>query len=94
MRVTEDEVHVHEFHATCLYLVGIDHEHLIYRHQEREKFGAAKHDPTWMQGFRVESLNLSRKRNNSKHRAEIVRRVSWQRQTPRLSVETGPASGR
>ena len=34
--VTEDEVHVHDLHATCLHLLGIDHEQLTYRHQGRD----------------------------------------------------------
>lgn len=34
--VTENEVHVHDFHATCLHLLGIDHEQLTYRHQGRD----------------------------------------------------------
>ena len=33
--VVEDPVHVHDFHATLLYLLGIDHEKLTYRHQGR-----------------------------------------------------------
>lgn len=34
--VTENAVHVHDFHATCLHLLGIDHEQLTYRHQGRD----------------------------------------------------------
>ncbi|MEM7559665.1 MAG: DUF1501 domain-containing protein, partial [Planctomycetota bacterium] len=34
--IVEDEVHVHDFHATCLHLLGIDHERLTYRHQGRD----------------------------------------------------------
>jgi len=34
--VTENEVHVHDFHATCLHLLGIDHERLTRRHQGRD----------------------------------------------------------
>ena len=34
--VTENPVHVHDFHATCLHLLGIDHERLTYRHQGRD----------------------------------------------------------
>ncbi len=34
--VVENEVHVHDFHATCLHLLGIDHERLTYRHQGRD----------------------------------------------------------
>ncbi|HET7219587.1 MAG TPA: DUF1501 domain-containing protein [Vicinamibacterales bacterium] len=33
--VTEHPVHVHDFHATLLYLLGIDHERLTYFHQGR-----------------------------------------------------------
>jgi len=31
--VAENPVHVHDLHATVLYLLGIDHERLTYRHQ-------------------------------------------------------------
>lgn len=34
--VVENPVHVHDFHATCLHLLGIDHELLTYRHQGRD----------------------------------------------------------
>ncbi|HIG28115.1 MAG TPA: DUF1501 domain-containing protein [Verrucomicrobiales bacterium] len=34
--VVENEVHVHDFHATCLHLLGIDHEQLTYRHLGRD----------------------------------------------------------
>ena len=34
--IVENEVHVHDFHATCLYLLGIDHEKLTFRHQGRD----------------------------------------------------------
>ncbi len=33
--VVRDPVHVHDFHATMLHLLGIDHERLTYRHQGR-----------------------------------------------------------
>jgi hypothetical protein len=33
---TENEVHVHDFHATCLHLLGIDHERLTLRHLGRD----------------------------------------------------------
>jgi hypothetical protein len=29
-------VHVHDLHATMLYLLGIDHERLTYRYQGRD----------------------------------------------------------
>ena len=32
----EDIVHVHDFHATMLHLLGIDHKKLIYRFQGRD----------------------------------------------------------
>jgi uncharacterized protein (DUF1501 family) len=32
----EQEVHVHDLHATMLYLTGIDHELLTYRYQGRD----------------------------------------------------------
>jgi hypothetical protein len=31
----EDKVHVHDLHATLLHLMGLDHEHLTYRHAGR-----------------------------------------------------------
>ncbi len=33
--VVEDAVHVHDFHATMLHLLGIDHERLTYKYQGR-----------------------------------------------------------
>ncbi|MGC6430045.1 MAG: DUF1501 domain-containing protein [Jejuia sp.] len=33
--VTKDPVHVHDFHATLLHLLGIDHERLTFKHQGR-----------------------------------------------------------
>ena len=33
--VTKDGVHVHDFQATLLHLLGIDHEKLIFKHQGR-----------------------------------------------------------
>ncbi len=32
----EDSVHVHDFHATILHLLGLDHERLTYRHAGRD----------------------------------------------------------
>jgi hypothetical protein len=34
--VAENEVHVHDFHATVLHLMGLDHERLTYRHAGRD----------------------------------------------------------
>jgi hypothetical protein len=34
--VAENEVHVHDFHATILHLLGFDHEKLTYRHAGRD----------------------------------------------------------
>lgn len=34
--VAENKVHVHDFHATILYLMGLDHERLTYRHAGRD----------------------------------------------------------
>ena len=34
--IVEDPVDVHDLHATMLYLLGIDHEHLTYRSQGRD----------------------------------------------------------
>ncbi|PKA99701.1 uncharacterized protein DUF1501 [Flavobacteriaceae bacterium MAR_2009_75] len=33
--VTENPVHVHDFHATLLHLFGVDHERLTFKHQGR-----------------------------------------------------------
>ncbi len=33
--IVEGGVHIHDFHATMLHLLGIDHERLTYRHQGR-----------------------------------------------------------
>ena len=35
-RVAENEVHIHDFHATILHLLGLDHERLTYRHAGRD----------------------------------------------------------
>ncbi len=34
--VAKDKVHVHDFHATILHLMGLDHERLTYRHGGRD----------------------------------------------------------
>jgi hypothetical protein len=34
--VAKDGVHVHDFHATILHLMGFDHERLTYRHSGRD----------------------------------------------------------
>ncbi len=36
IRAAERPVHVHDFHATILHLMGIDHERLTYRHAGRD----------------------------------------------------------
>lgn len=36
IRVGRDGVHVHDFHATLLHLLGFDHERLTYRHTGRD----------------------------------------------------------
>ena len=36
MRPAKDAVHVHDFHATILQLMGFDHERLTYRHSGRD----------------------------------------------------------
>lgn len=36
IRITKDEVHVHDFHATILHLLGMDHEKLTFRHAGRD----------------------------------------------------------
>ena len=35
-QITENEVHVHDFHATILHLLGFAHEQLTYRHGGRD----------------------------------------------------------
>ena len=32
----ENKVHIHDWHATILHLLGLDHEKLTYRHAGRE----------------------------------------------------------
>src|SRR5437764_1448569 len=34
--VAANEVHIHDFHATILHLLGLDHEKLTYRHAGRD----------------------------------------------------------
>lgn len=34
--VVKDGVHVHDFHATMLHLLGVDHQQLVYRHEGRD----------------------------------------------------------
>ena len=36
IRVANDPVHVHDFHATILHLMGLDHTKLTYRHSGRD----------------------------------------------------------
>ena len=36
INVGKDPVHVHDFHATILHLMGLDHEQLTYRHTGRD----------------------------------------------------------
>lgn len=36
IRVAKDQVHVHDFHATILHMLGFDHEQLTYRHNGRD----------------------------------------------------------
>ena len=33
--IVKDPVHVHDFHATLLHIMGINHEQLIYKYQGR-----------------------------------------------------------
>ena len=35
-RAVENKVHVHDLHATLLYLLGFDHEKLTYRYSGRD----------------------------------------------------------
>jgi len=32
----EDRMHIHDFHATLLYLLGLDHERLTFRNSGRD----------------------------------------------------------
>ena len=32
----ENPVHIHDFHATILHLMGLDHEQLTFRHAGRD----------------------------------------------------------
>ncbi|OWK43792.1 sulfatase [Fimbriiglobus ruber] len=34
--VATDSVHIHDFHATILHLMGLDHTKLTYRHSGRD----------------------------------------------------------
>ena len=36
INVARDPVHIHDFHATILHLLGLDHERLTYRHTGRD----------------------------------------------------------
>ena len=36
LRTADDPVHVHDFHATILHAMGLDHEQLTYRHAGRD----------------------------------------------------------
>jgi hypothetical protein len=36
MHAQENRMHVHDFHATILHLMGIDHEKLTYRWSGRD----------------------------------------------------------
>ena len=36
MRAIDNRVHVHDLHATILYLMGIDHQRLTYRYSGRD----------------------------------------------------------
>ncbi len=36
IRPADKPVHVHDFHATILHLMGLDHERLTYRHSGRD----------------------------------------------------------
>ncbi len=46
LRAIKDRLHVHDIHATILYLMGLDHTKLIYRHQGRpERLTLNEGDP-------------------------------------------------
>ena len=36
INVTENPVHVHDFHATILHLLGLNHHRLTFRHAGRD----------------------------------------------------------
>ena len=36
MHAQENPMHVHDFHATVLHLLGVDHEQLTYRYAGRD----------------------------------------------------------
>ena len=36
MEIVENQVHIHDFHATILHLLGLDVKTLIYRHAGRD----------------------------------------------------------
>ena len=36
MNVVEDPMHIHDFHATLLHLMGLDHARLTYRYSGRD----------------------------------------------------------
>lgn len=36
VKVAKDEVHVHDFHATILHLLGFDHTRLTFRYAGRD----------------------------------------------------------
>ena len=36
LNIVRDKIHVHDFHATILHCLGLDHERLIYRYQGRD----------------------------------------------------------
>ena len=49
MHAIKDPVSFHDFHATILHLLGLDHEQLTYRHNSRDVrltdvFGNVIHD--------------------------------------------------
>ena len=35
-KAVDNRVHVHDLHATILYLLGMDHERLVYRYSGRD----------------------------------------------------------
>ena len=36
LNIVRDKIHVHDFHATILHCLGLDHERLTYRYQGRD----------------------------------------------------------
>ena len=60
MNVTQDPVHVHDFQATILHLLGIDHERLTYKHQGRRFRLTDVHGSVVLRNYRIVSSRKCR----------------------------------